>query len=184
MTPQECAGQPGGNAPGRPDVGFGHYLRDIVYGALDGVVTTLAVVSGATGAALEPRIGLILGAANLVADGVSMGASNYLGLKAELEQTGASVAHEQPLRHGLATTAAFAVAGAVPLMAYFVPRPSGTTVFDWAAGFSTATLLLLGIVRARAAGQRPVRSAAEVLIVGALASAAAYGIGVLARQLV
>jgi hypothetical protein len=49
----------------------------VVYGALDGVITTLAVVSGAVGAALEPRVGLILGLANLGADGLSMGASNY-----------------------------------------------------------------------------------------------------------
>lgn len=172
------------NSPGRPDAGFGHYLRDIVYGALDGIVTTLAIVAGATGAALEPRVGLILGIANLVADGVSMGASNYLGLKAELEQTGASVAREQPLRHGLATTAAFAVAGAIPLLAYFVPYPMGITVFGWAAGFSIAALSVLGIVRARVAGQRPVRSVAEVLVVGVLVGASAYGIGVLAQWVI
>jgi hypothetical protein len=51
------------------------YLRDFVYGA----VTTFAVVSGVAGADLSARVVLVLGAANLVGDGFSMAASNYLG---------------------------------------------------------------------------------------------------------
>lgn len=171
-------------APGRPDGGVGHYLRDIVYGGLDGVVTTLAIIAGTAGAALEPRIGLILGVANLVADGLSMGASNYLGLKSELEQTGRSVAAEQPLRHGMATTAAFSAAGAVPLLAYLLADAPGQSVFRWAVLLSAVALLVLGVLRARLAGNRPARSAVEVLLVGALASGAAYGVGALAQWLI
>src|SRR6186713_2839866 len=98
---------------GRPSAGFAHYLRDMVFGALDGVITTMAVVAGVSGANLGARVALILGVANLVGDGISMGASNYLGLKSELEQTGADLRKEAPWRHGLATIAAFVVVGAV-----------------------------------------------------------------------
>ena len=59
------------------------YLRDWVYGGIDGAVTTFAVVSGVAGAELGARVVLILGAANLVADGLSMAASNYVGTKTE-----------------------------------------------------------------------------------------------------
>jgi vacuolar iron transporter family protein len=59
------------------------YLRDFVYGAIDGCVTTFAVVAGVIGAALSTRIILILGLANLLADGFSMGVSNYLGTRAD-----------------------------------------------------------------------------------------------------
>ncbi|HEX6987606.1 MAG TPA: VIT1/CCC1 transporter family protein [Planctomycetaceae bacterium] len=62
------------------------YLRDFVYGAIDGAVTTFAVVSGVAGAELGGAIVLILGAANLVGDGFSMAASNYLGTRAERQQ--------------------------------------------------------------------------------------------------
>ncbi len=55
-----------------------HYLPDLVYGANDGIITTFAVVCGVVGANLSVRIILILGFANLVADGFSMGASNFL----------------------------------------------------------------------------------------------------------
>lgn len=59
------------------------YIRDWIYGGIDGAVTTFAVVSGVAGAQLSPMIVLILGFANLVADGFSMAASNFLGTRAE-----------------------------------------------------------------------------------------------------
>ncbi len=59
------------------------YIRDWVYGGIDGSVTTFAVVSGVVGASLSPLVILVMGFANLVADGFSMAASNYLGTKAE-----------------------------------------------------------------------------------------------------
>lgn len=58
------------------------YLRDVVYGSIDGCVTTFAVVSGVVGANLEPRIVLIMGFANLLADGFSMAVSSFLGTRA------------------------------------------------------------------------------------------------------
>ncbi len=60
-----------------------NYLRDFVYGGIDGAVTTFAIVAGTMGASLSSRIVLILGAANLFADGFSMAASNFLGTRAE-----------------------------------------------------------------------------------------------------
>ncbi len=60
-----------------------NYLRDFIYGGIDGTVTTFAVVAGAVGAGLSPRVVIILGLANVVADGFSMAASNYSGTKAE-----------------------------------------------------------------------------------------------------
>ena len=60
-----------------------NYLRDWIYGGIDGAVTTLAVVTGVAGAQLSSWIILALGFANLFADGFSMAASNYLGTKSE-----------------------------------------------------------------------------------------------------
>jgi len=59
------------------------YLRDFVYGAVDGSVTTFAVVSAVAGAELSAGIIVILGAANLIGDGFSMAAGNYLATRAE-----------------------------------------------------------------------------------------------------
>ncbi|MAW85824.1 MAG: hypothetical protein CMJ42_04750 [Phyllobacteriaceae bacterium] len=57
------------------------YLRDFVYGGIDGSVTTFAIVAGVEGASLSSGIVLILGLANLLADGFSMAAGNYSGTK-------------------------------------------------------------------------------------------------------
>ena len=71
---------------GRPQ--HASYLRDWVYGGIDGAVTTFAVAAGVEGANLSPSIVLILGCANLVADGFSMAAANYSGTKTEREEYG------------------------------------------------------------------------------------------------
>ncbi len=60
-----------------------NYLRDWVFGGIDGAVTTFAIVAGVAGAQLSTPVILILGAANLLADGFSMAAGNYSGVKAE-----------------------------------------------------------------------------------------------------
>jgi vacuolar iron transporter family protein len=60
-----------------------NYLRDWIYGGIDGTVTTFAIVAGVVGADLSATIMLILGFANLVADGFAMAAGNYSGTKAE-----------------------------------------------------------------------------------------------------
>ncbi|PWT95915.1 MAG: hypothetical protein C5B55_00680 [Blastocatellia bacterium] len=62
-----------------------NYLRDWIYGGIDGSVTTFAVVSGVVGAELSSWVILVMGFANLFADGFSMAASNYLGTRAEHE---------------------------------------------------------------------------------------------------
>ncbi len=65
---------------GRLDQGL---LKAAVYGANDGIVTTFAVVAGVAGAGLPPSIILILGIANMIADGLSMGIGDYLGERSE-----------------------------------------------------------------------------------------------------
>jgi len=62
------------------------YLRDWVYGGIDGTVTTFAIVSGVVGAHLAPNVILILGGASLIADGFAMAAGNYLATRAEHEE--------------------------------------------------------------------------------------------------
>lgn len=60
-------------------------LRDVIYGAIDGAVTTFAIVAGVVGAELSTKVIIALGIANVLADGFSMAAGNYSGTKAELD---------------------------------------------------------------------------------------------------
>lgn len=77
-SPDEVARRIGG------DHGRSH-LRDVLYGAIDGAVTTFAIVAGVVGAELSTRVIIALGIANVLADGFSMAAGNYSGTKAELD---------------------------------------------------------------------------------------------------
>ncbi|MGI9394861.1 MAG: VIT1/CCC1 transporter family protein, partial [Boseongicola sp.] len=58
-------------------------LREAVFGAIDGSITTFAIVAGVAGAGLSPFIIVVLGLANVLADGFSMAAAAYSGSKAE-----------------------------------------------------------------------------------------------------
>lgn len=62
------------------------YLRDLVFGGVDGAITTFAIAAAAVGAGLGAGAILVVGFANLIADGLSMGASNYLGTRADEER--------------------------------------------------------------------------------------------------
>lgn len=160
---------------------FRHYLPDLVYGANDGIITTFAVVSGVVGASLSNRVILILGFANLLADGISMGASNYLSRRSNAE-TLEDPGRREPARHGTATVIGFITAGVIPLAAYLLPLPDGVR-FPAAIVLTFASLFSVGASRALVTDRRLVRSGLEMLIVGSLAAGIAYGIGALVSGL-
>lgn len=76
------------------------YLRDFIYGGIDGAITTFAVVAGVQGANLDEAVVIILGAANLIADGFSMAVSNFLGSRAERQRRElARLEEKRQIRH-------------------------------------------------------------------------------------
>lgn len=154
---------------------LGHYLPDLVYGANDGIVTTFAVVSGVVGADLSRTVILVLGFANLFADGISMGASNYLARRSH-EDADERATRTEALRHASATLIAFVVAGVVPLIAYLLPLNSSDG-FLAAVALTAATLFGVGAARAFVTRLSALRSGLEMLLVGSLAAFAAYAIG-------
>lgn len=160
------------------------YLGEFVYGAMDGTVTTFAVVAGSVGAALSPQIVLILGFANLFADGFSMAASNYLSTKSKNDmQNDFSV---NPLKTGLATFVSFIVIGFIPLFSFvFAPF---SQVLKEQTFFSSLVLtalafLFIGLVKGKISGRSQLKSAFESLAIGLLAAGIAYGVGLFLKSL-
>ncbi len=76
----------GGESEGLHGTSSGEYVGDFVFGGIDGVVTTFAVVAGVAGADLSASVVLILGIANLLADGFAMGVGNFLSIRSEKER--------------------------------------------------------------------------------------------------
>ena len=163
-----------------------HYVRDVVYGANDGVITTFAVVAGVTGGTLAPATVLVLGVANLLADGLSMGVGNYLGIRSDERVREAQQLPEQeafPVRHGLATFLAFVAAGAVPLVPYVFPGVA-TNLFVASTGLSLAVLFLIGAARAKVGAGSWWANGLEMLFLGVIVGVVAYYAGALISWLV
>jgi len=164
----------------------GVYIGDFVYGANDGIVTTFAVVAGATGALLSPGIIIILGLANLFADGFSMGSSNFLAIRSEKELERKKKLKEgehlpkvdvlAPAQHGAITFGAFLVAGVMPLLPYLfaVSQDFQFFISSVLAGLS---FFVIGAGRTLVTGGSWAIGGLEMLLVGGVAAGVAYGVG-------
>ena len=167
----------------------GEYFADSIYGATDGIITTFAVVSGAVGAHLPASVIIILGVANLVADGISMGMSNFLALRSKksFEQNeGLEIIEDpddKPWMHGLMTFLAFLIAGALPLIPYIFGVPTASQ-FIVSVIATAVALFSVGASRSFITNQSWLRAGWEMLLVGGLAAGAAFGIGAFVQSIV
>lgn len=156
-------------------------LPEFVYGGVDGAVTTFAIVSGTIGASLSPSIILILGFANLLADGFSMAASNYLSSESEQHLYNNRHDRRESLLKAGTTFVAFIAIGLIPLLPfvieYFGVNFQGYT-FAVASCATAIAFIIIGILKAQITRTGKLRSAAGTLFVGGVAAAIAYGVGV------
>lgn len=157
---------------------MGHYISEIIYGANDGIITTFAVVAGATGAGLSTGVILILGVASLFADGFSMGTSKYLALRSEQDYEGTKdrVIDRHALKDGSATFLAFIVAGVLPLIPFFFGIAQERQ-FIVSAIATALALFFVGAGRVFFTKKSFFGSGFEMLFVGGLAAFIAYGAG-------
>jgi vacuolar iron transporter family protein len=161
-----------------------HYMRDLVYGANDGIITTFAVVAGVAGGALSSRAILVVGAANLIADGLSMGVGNYLGIRSQESARAAQGLPEEearPSRHGMATFIAFVLAGGIPLVPFVVTPAEGLHL---STASTAAALFGVGALRSLVTIDRWWSAGLEVLGLGVVVAAAAYASGAVVGSLV
>lgn len=156
-----------------------NFLPEFVYGALDGTVTTFAIIAGVAGASLSPAIVLILGISNVLADGFSMASGNYLSEKSHQSQSGIIPAHT-PLKTALATFISFVIVGSIPIIAYAI----GMIFNIWQGKeflvsiiFTTCAFVLIGRIRGKITNTNRLHSVVETLIIGGVAAIVAYSVG-------
>jgi VIT1/CCC1 family predicted Fe2+/Mn2+ transporter len=163
-----------------------HYIRELIYGANDGIITTFAVVAGVAGGGLALPVVLIIGAANLIADGLSMAVGNYLSIRSHESVLEAQELPEEetfPFRHALATFIAFVAAGIVPLVPYMAPRAPPDR-FMLSMAFTLAAMFAVGASRSLITRIRWWVGGLEMLGLGAIVAAVAYASGRLVATLV
>jgi vacuolar iron transporter family protein len=156
-----------------------HYIRELIYGANDGIVTTFAVVAGVAGGGLSLRVVLIIGAANLFADGLSMAAGNYLSIRSHesvLEAQDLPEEETYPSRHAGATFLAFVIAGTIPLVPYML-RVWPADRFASSLALTTGAMFTIGALRALIASVRWWKAGLEMLGLGVVVATLAYVCG-------
>ena len=156
-----------------------HYIRELIYGANDGIITTFAVVAGVAGGGLPLSAVLIIGAANLVADGLSMGVGSYLAIRAHESVLASQALPEQearPFRHGAATFAAFVAAGCIPLVPYAIP-PLPLDRFAASIVLTMLALFTVGALRSLISNARWWLAGLEIFALGAIVAAVAFASG-------
>lgn len=160
-----------------------HYIGDLVYGANDGIITTFAVIAGAAGASLSSTVVIVLGVANLIADGFSMGASKYLSTRSEQSLEEARSQHRSAFADGTATFIAFVIAGALPLVPFLV-QESVEHSFLVSSIATAVALFLVGAARSLVIKKNFVVAGLEMLSVGGVAALIAYGVGYYIQTLI
>jgi VIT1/CCC1 family predicted Fe2+/Mn2+ transporter len=224
------------------------YLKDFMYGAIDGTITTFAIVAGVAGAGLSPGIVVVLGLANLVGDGFSMAVGNYLGTRSEeerreklrrieedhitrhpegereeirqifaakgfdgedlervvaritadrrqwvdtmlTEELGVTLENRSPIRAAWTTFIAFALVGAIPLLAfiYQIVVSTGTNLSDpfrISIMLTAATFFGIGALKSHVVNVSWWRGGGETLVMGGIAAALAYSVGAMLRGLI
>ena len=162
-------------------------LKAAVFGANDGIVTTFAVVAGVAGAHLSAQVVLIMGIANMVADGLAMGLGDYLGERSERQMRNSTHRVGRGVWHtGLVTFIAFLLAGSLPLLPYFARSIGMPIAMSWQFPLSIfttgVTLFVVGALRSIFTKNSLLRGGLEMLGIGAIAATAAYLLGGLVEQ--
>ena len=156
------------------------YAPEFIYGAVDGTVTTFAIVAASVGAGLTSGVVLVLGIANVIADGFSMGVGAYLSAQSDKDKQGGG---KRPKPVGMATFGAFVLAGMIPVAPYIFAVLTGgvhafnSSLFIISMALSIVSFGLIGYFKSRIEKTKLLRSIVETVLLGSIAASMAYFAG-------
>ena len=144
------------------------------------MVTTFAIIGGVYGANLSPLVVLVLGISNVLADGFSMAASNFLAKKSEEDDRN----HNTAIYSALTTFFAFVIVGIVPLIPFIFSLALGlskTEQFVYSIIGTFLAFLFTGYARGRITHTNIFVNCVETVAIGGVAASIAYGVGIFFR---
>jgi len=162
------------------------YLPEFVYGGIDGSVTTFAVVSGVMGASLAPAIVLILGFANLFADGFSMAISDYLSMKSRNDIRKTKI---DAKKSAIATLIAFTIIGFIPLFPFVLAAITKSNYltanqFTYSIILTGFAFLFVGWFKGEIIKKNELKSSLQTFFVGGAAALVSFLVGYFIKMLV
>ena len=152
-------------------------FRASVLGGVDGIITSFAISAGASAGRLSSHVVLVIGVSSVLADGLSMGISEYIsssGLRAERKSRGELIENESPpLVLGLSCFTSFVVCGTLPIATYLLTQENLLSC----AMFSVVGLMLLGSVRTFFSQEPLLLGLFQTSLLGSAAGGVAYAVG-------
>jgi len=159
------------------------HVRGVVFGGMDGILTTFALIAAASGSgSTSPHLTLVIGISTVIADAFSMAAGEYLSAKAEEEllPQGKRPADEpHPLEKGFAMFVAFTLFGSTPLLGYVVTallahETTAANSFQLSIAITASALFALGTLKTTFGAGVWWKSGLEVSAIGGAAASVAF----------
>ena len=116
------------------------FLSEFIYGSIDGLITTFAIISSSIGASIPNAYIIIISIASLLSDGYSMGVSRYLSYTAELKK---NVQTKNPFISGIYTFISFVIIGSIPILPFIFLEKN---IFQTSLIITLVLFLLIGII--------------------------------------
>lgn len=158
------------------------FLPEFVYGAIDGTITTFAIVAGAIGAGLGRNAVLAIGVASVIADGYSMGVSSYLSESARYDQQRDKPPEERtahtPIASGAVTFVSFVTIGILPLLPFLITPKVTDSVKTISLLVALCSFAAVGYLRGFVTSvSSPLQTSMESLLIGGSAALISYFTG-------
>lgn len=160
------------------------FLPECMYGGMDGLITTFAIIVGAFGAGFDTTIIIVLGLASIFADAFSMAASNYVSQKSSchIKLTNDDGICEPGLafKTAVATFLSFMVAGFITifpfLLSLFSNHFSAFAIY-YSVALTFVLFFLIGFFEGKISKQNAIAFGIRTFVIGIIAASVAFGTG-------
>ena len=153
---------------------FKKYFPDFVYGGMDGLITTFAIITGAVGAGFSINVIIIIGIASVFSDAFSMGASKFVSQRS-LCRIGSDVCElYEPLKTAFSTFISFFLAGFVPVVPFMLRLEHALM---WSLILTFTLFFFIGFAEGHLSGRKRILTGLGTLAIGVVAAALSYGVG-------
>lgn len=154
------------------------FLRNFVFGAEDGLVSTVGLLSGISFAGLGSREIILSGVILIMVEAISMGAGVYISEDSEKELDPNE--KENQLSDAVVMFFSYALIGLIPLLPYMI-FPDTRLAFYWSIAVSLVALFCVGLFKGYFVHHQPLRGAIKITLIGAIVIAVAVFIGALIK---
>ena len=151
------------------------YLRSVIYGGVDGIITIFNIISGVEGGNLKYKVIFILGFSALISDAFSMGVSDFLSVDANNKVLKEENEQPNPVNSGIITFISFILFGLIPLLTYLLVKSKRNYIITYIS--TVISLFLLGSFQSLYTEDKWYISGSSVSLYGIIASLVSYNIG-------